>query len=128
MTKQIHLTGFINDEGRLDFDADSCLAVRNEKDNIIIAELFDNEFYGKEVTINYFISDKEMSREELDENYIKKLSGIIEADIYPVCSDVTGYLWTKEEIAINGHDLFGELESYLGKYLDMIITEKEGIV
>ena len=121
--KQVHIKGFINDEGRLDFDSDSCLAVRNGDDNIILAELFENEFCGINVSISYYISDKETTREELEEAYIKKLSGIVEASIYPYCSEITGYLWTVEEIDINGHNLFEELETYKGKYLDMYIIE-----
>jgi hypothetical protein len=49
----------------------------------------------------------------------------VNATIYPVYSDITGYLWTEERIKINGHDLFEEINNYEGKHLDMVIEVKD---
>ena len=50
--------------------------------------------------------------------------GLVQASIYPVCSDITGYLWTHEKIKIDGHNLFEELDSHIGKFINILIREK----
>lgn len=127
------LTGYINNYGHLTQDADSCLAISERKDfynggdNLVFAEFFEENLENKQVSISYFIAEEETPREELEEQYLKKITGLVEASIYPVYSDVTGYLWTNEECKVGGHDLYEELQSYEGKYIDMAIEvlEKE---
>ena len=122
--KKYRLTGYLNYNGILG-DSDSCLAVSENsevfKDNLVISEFFENELNGKQIRLNYFISDKEIPREGLEEQYLKKISGLVDASIYPVYSDVTGYLWTEENCVVGGHNLYEELSNYVGKYLDMAI-------
>lgn len=127
--KKYRLTGYLNYNGILGGDSDSCLAISENseifKDNLVIAEFFENELDGKQIRLNYFISDKEIPREELEEQYLKKISGLVDASIYPVYSDVTGYLWTEESCVVGGHNLYEELSNYVGKYLDMAIEVME---
>lgn len=123
--KSYHIKGFINFGGFYTGDADDCLAIKDDYNNLVFAEFFEKNLDDKQVSINYYISDKALSREELEEQYIKKISGLVDATIYPVYSDVTGYLWTSEECKVGGHDLFKELCSYADKYIDMIIEVED---
>lgn len=77
---------------------------------------------NKFVTVRYYISDTEKSKEELLENSIKLLSGSVDdVDYYDFYSDYTGYLWTNESLEIGGHDLEDVVRSNRGKYLYMEI-------
>ena len=121
---EIHLSGYLNRDGYFGGDSDSCLAIKTKEDNIVLAEIFEEKFNGKEVYIKYYITDEETTIEDMEEKYIKKLFGLVQASIYPVYSDITGYLWTNEEIEVNGHNLFKELDSYVGKFINILIREK----
>jgi hypothetical protein len=86
-----------------------------------IAEVLDY-MCSEVVTIRYYISDKEATEEELQEDFlINTLYGNLETDYGARYSEYTGYLWTDDELKVGGHDLRGELESYAGKYLFMIV-------
>ena len=121
---QYHLTGIINFDGEYD-EGCSSTAIRDGRDNIVLAEFFENNLDEKEVYIKYYVVDEYLPTEKIEENFIKKISGAVDATIYPVYSDITGYLWTEEKIRINGHDLFEEINNYEGKYLDMVIEVKD---
>lgn len=123
--KEYHIKGIINFEGCIGGDSDSCLAIEDGEDNLVFAEFFEENLDDKQVSVNYYISDKPLPREELEEQYIKKISGLVDATIYPVYSDVTGYLWTTQECTVGGHDLFAELCHHEGKYVDMLIEVKD---
>jgi hypothetical protein len=77
----------------------------------------DRELYGPFATVRYYVADKEMSKESLDENLIRQYSGDTEANFGAAYSEYTGYLWTNEEFKIVGHDLLEELHESIGKYL-----------
>nr|WP_298659067.1 hypothetical protein [uncultured Flavobacterium sp.] len=82
-----------------------------------IAEILQHEINGKEVSVRYWISDKEKTKEELQENFLKNLFGAVDAEYRDAYSDYTGYLWTNENLEIGGHDLLGELRGNLGKFI-----------
>lgn len=69
------------------------------------------------VSARYWVSDKKCTKEEANELFIKKLHGCLEAKFCINYSELTGYLWTDEELKIGGHDLLEELKSYVGKFL-----------
>jgi len=73
------------------------------------------------VTVRYYISDKEDTLENIQDNFIKSLHGDSVAEYYPVYSEMTGYLWTTENLKIGGHNLLQELETYHGKYLYLLV-------
>ncbi len=77
--------------------------------------------YGEFLTVSYFISDKEKTIDELDENLIKQISGAAEVDYGDAYSECTGYLWTTEDLEIGGHDLQQELFSSAGKFCHLKI-------
>lgn len=84
-----------------------------------IAYVFQEEIQGKQVSVRYFISDIEKTKQELTENLICTMAGAVDADYTDAYSDITGYLWTDEKLNVGGHDLLEELISNIGKYIYM---------
>lgn len=82
-----------------------------------IAEIFEEDFKAKQVTVRYWISDVEKTKEELQESVLRKLFGDVDAIYNDDYSEITGYVWTNEELKIGGHDLLNEIRSYLGKFI-----------
>lgn len=76
---------------------------------------------GKKVSIRYWISNIEKTKENLTINTIKTMVGAIDANYEDIHSDMTGYLWTDEDINVGGHDLLSELRSSIGKFIYMEI-------
>ena len=60
--------------------------------------------------------------DELQEAFLGRLDGLGEVDFDIRYSEITGYLWTDEELKVGGHDLIEELTSYVGKYLYLKVT------
>ena len=87
-----------------------------------ISLIFLEEFYKKDVTARYFISETEKSIEELEENLILTSCGCLHADYSYRYSEITGYLWTDEEIMIGCHDLLSEINENIGKYIYLELT------
>lgn len=102
-----------------------CLHSWGEADDILflsslagpMAEVLEDEIAGKTVTVRYWITNKETTKEEAQEAFIGELLGRLDAECRSRYSEITGYLWTDEEINIGGHDLLAELQSYVGKWL-----------
>lgn len=83
---------------------------------------------GKVVTVKYYISDKEATEEELKEDFlINTLYGNLESEYGAVYSEITGYLWTNDDLKVGGHDLRKEFESYVGKYLYLTVEIDEEV-
>lgn len=81
--------------------------------------------HNKTVTARYWITDKETTKEQAQEMFIKKLFGEAECEYGSEYSEITGYLWTDDKCKIGGHDLIEELKSYVGKYLILEIEIHE---
>jgi len=91
--------------------------------------LLDNlegEINGKTVSARYWITDKKVSRKEASSEFLKSVMGYAECEFTSHYSDVTGYLWTDEELRIGCHDLLAELESHAGKFLVLEIDIHDG--
>lgn len=86
----------------------------------------DLELYGRNISVSYFITDEPRSADDLANNLIKVMAGAADADYSQHYSDITGYLWTDAECMVGGHDLLGELESYVGKYCHMTVIFTQG--
>jgi hypothetical protein len=87
-----------------------------------LAELLKDVLEERIVSVNYYISNEEVTIEQAQERFLGKLYGISYADYYMHYSEVTGYLWTDEELQIGGHDLLEELKSHKGEYLILQAT------
>jgi len=104
-------------------------ASKGENDNALfigemeypLAEEIESELQGKEVSVRYWISNTEKTKEQMQEGALKTLIGAVDADYGDRYSDITGYLWTDEELKIGGHDLLAELSSSKGKFVYMEI-------
>ena len=83
------------------------------------ARIWDDDLHGKQVTVRYWISDNEQTKEQLKENQLLAISGAVYADYGACYSELTGYLWTDEKVNVGGHDLIFELQSNVGKFLYM---------
>lgn len=75
----------------------------------------------KNISVSYYICDNEITEDEAMEQFLGYLDGAFDADYGVHWSEMTGYLWTDENIKVGGHDLLTELKSNLNKYLIMTI-------
>ncbi len=82
-----------------------------------IAEIFEEDFEAKQVTVRYWTSDEEKTKEEIQESVLRQQFGDVEANYNDAYSEITGYLWSDEDLNIGGHDLLEEIRSYLGKFI-----------
>ena len=113
MSRKVVYKGFIRTQGYGDNDYALFIGDCEEP----IAEVFEEDLQGQQVTVRYWTSDKEKTKEELQKGALSKILGSVHADYGDRFSEYTGYLWTDEELNIGGHDLLSELESYLDKYI-----------
>lgn len=98
---------------------------RGEKDDALfigdmeypLAEEFESELQGKQVSIRYWISDTKKTKEQIQEGALKTIMGVVDAEYGDRYSEITGYLWTDEELNIGGHDLLAELSSFKRKFV-----------
>jgi hypothetical protein len=79
--------------------------------------------HGKKVCIRYWITNKECSKNEAAEAAMLIMIGAANVILEAAYSDITGYLWTDEELNIGGHNLMTELKSNVGKWLILEVTE-----
>ena len=49
--------------------------------------------------------------------------GDANVDLQSRYSEITGYLWTDEDLNVGGHDLLAELKGHVGKWLIMEVEE-----
>lgn len=82
-----------------------------------LAEVLSDNISYKNVTARYWITDTPMSKEAAQEGFIRQVMGDAKCDFGAHYSELTGYLWTDEEVVIGGHDLMAELHSFVGKWL-----------
>lgn len=69
-----------------------------------------------QVSVRYFTANREATLEQFEENLIRRISGALEVDYGDAYSDITGYLWTDEDLVVGGHDLLEELRTHVGRF------------
>jgi hypothetical protein len=107
-------------------DATDVLYLTGVNDPLADAVEDDIDSFGRYLTVRYFITDVERSAEELDEALAKQVIGYGKAEFHHRYSEITGYLWTDEELKVGGHDLLDELRSHKGKFVHLeIVFSKE---
>jgi hypothetical protein len=82
---------------------DALLAIDEEFQGHIVAENFD--WFRHPVTVRYWITDTRKTKEELEEDTVRQMSGDMEGQY--------------------GHDLIAEFRSHLGKYLYLEVDYEE---
>jgi hypothetical protein len=89
-----------------------------------LAELIENDIeqHGPHLSVTYWITDKPHTHDEIQEAWLRHILGDTEVEFTVHWSDITGYLYTDEEITVGGHDLLGELRTAAGKYVCLEIT------
>jgi len=96
-----------------------------------LAERISDGIYrcGSYLSVRYWTADKPQSDDAMIEGALRELLGAGDATFRHAYSEITGYLWTDEEINVGGHDLLEELRSHLGRYcLLEIAFQKEVII
>ncbi len=109
--EQLTFSGFIIEKS---FREDDSIFITGYDEPLV--ELL-SEISEKNVSVRYWISDKELSKNELIESNVRSLSGAGDAEYEARYSDYTGYLWTDQKLEIGGHSLLGELSDYIGKFI-----------
>lgn len=84
---------------------------------------------GSIVTVRYYISTEQRSEEELIEMTVRYYHGLADVDFRHRYSEITGYLWTNEDMIIGGHDLKNELytDALQGRYLLLLADIHGGL-
>lgn len=80
---------------------------------------------GQTVSVRYWITDRQVTKEEAQTEMVRRVSGLASGTFQSHYSEITGYLWTEEELQIGGHNLLEELSSYVGKWLILEIEPHE---
>lgn len=96
-------------------EADNILFLSSEGDPFV--DVLEDAISGKVVTVRYWITDKPVTKEEAQEAFMMQVMGVAVVEFRSHYSEITGYLWTDEDLWIGGHDLAEELRSNVGKWL-----------
>lgn len=76
----------------------------------------DLDQHGRYASVRYWTADAPMGDDEIAEGALRSVLGEADAQYSPHYSDITGYLWTDEDINVGGHDLLEELKAQVGRY------------
>lgn len=76
----------------------------------------DIDSHGHYLSVRYWTAEATRSDEDMIEGAIREILGAGEAEFKHAYSDITGYLWTDEDIKVGGHDLLAELTDQEGRY------------
>jgi hypothetical protein len=103
-------------------DSDSGYASNKFYDGDPVADVLQGSIANKQVSVCYWITDQQCTRDEAQEQFLKKLYGAVDCEFKSHYSNITGYLWTDEDLVIGGHDLLDELRSNVGNFVVLDIT------
>ena len=79
----------------------------------------------QQVSVRYAINNTDNWPDTLDEiaaDEVSRLSGDLVSDYGARYSEITGYLWTDEDLTVGGHDLIKIFRENAGKYLWLEVT------
>lgn len=82
-------------------------------------EAYEN-FHNKKVQVNYWLSNKPCTKQEMTEGFLRKLYGIIDAEYER--NDYNYSSWTSgtdydTKLWIGGHNLYSELRNEQGRFI-----------
>jgi hypothetical protein len=83
-----------------------------------LAEVIEDDIdrHGRHLSVRYWTADVPRSDDDMIEGALREQDGEGEAEFRHRYSEITGYLWTDEDINVGGHDLLEELRSQAGRY------------
>lgn len=133
--KTIELSGIINVTDSWDFDKDNnyskIILIQSDGYRIdLVARIIEMvDSFGETGQVNYWISDKPKTKDEMVEGFLKKLYGHIEAkydsDWHYYSTLTGGNMEYDTELKIGGHNLYNELQDKEGMFLIIELSFKE---
>lgn len=105
-------------------DRDDDMLFVGEHDEPLLLWLKD-KIESKSVSVRYWLSKDELSKKDLETYTVLKMLGMADVEFFPWYGEYTGYITTKTDLKIGGHDLLAELENAMGNYLYMEIEINE---
>jgi hypothetical protein len=121
--------GAMNDDNKVTIEGWLGIKDHGDSDDILFIgerrDMDDSEPVGevlefmhrKTVTVRYWAVEEKCTKEEASEDFLCTLMGSAEVKYGARYSEITGYLWTDEDLMVGGHDLMSELKGYEGRYL-----------
>jgi hypothetical protein len=96
-------------------------AAGNISETAILAKALQDEMEDGQaiVSVRYLVSDEPIPEDKIEEAVVRHFYGPSDIKYSIHYSEITGYLWTDENLIVGGHDLLEELKSYIGKYLHL---------
>lgn len=85
--------------------------------DIPLADVLQGNITRKQVSVCYWITDQQCTKDEAQEQFLEKLYGVAD------CEFRSHY--TDEDLVIGGHDLLDELRSNVGSFVILDITVHE---
>lgn len=85
--------------------------------DVPLTDVLQDDISGKQVTARYWVCDTQRTKAEAEENTARQVMGDFDVEFRQPYSEVTGYLWTDENLKIGGHDLLEELKGNIDKWL-----------
>ena len=85
------------------------------------------DLFESEVSMSYFISDKESTENEIREGWLKQLYGNVRAEHETDSYNYSEYTYGTDYntyLEVGGHDLFNEFSDYIGKYCILKVSVK----
>lgn len=101
-------------EGQLDRYSGEYYAtgVTTAAGHIYLIEAIENFANYREVlTFQFHVASEPFSFHQLEQELVKTAMGEVRSEFRHAYSDLTGYLWTTEELKVGGHDLLEEINS-----------------
>jgi hypothetical protein len=89
------------------------------------AQVLQDEISRKRVSVHYWVTDMEATKEQAQEDFAKTIMGAADCQFRSRYSETTGYLWTDEKCNVGGHDLVMELRSHVGRWLILEVDAHE---
>lgn len=127
MIKLIDIQGWIGESEQGDRWEEHEFLVVNDgspQNDVPLAERLE-EIEGRTVTARYWVCEEQSTKEQAQDSFLRKVMGFCDINIGARYSEITGYLWTDEDMKIGGHDLIEELRSYIGEWLILEIEVHE---
>lgn len=88
----------------------SAWSVGSKSGRVYLAEVIQELLGWKGIaTFQYHVCSEPKGFYELEENLVKTAMGDVQTRFSHAYSDLTGYLWTNEEIKVAGHDVLDEI-------------------